>query len=94
MQARQWLLENGYEDIAALIDEVIDEWQKQGKKTRRNWWDILAGDKDGNMRTVAGREFPVLKAARKRKGLKPTKTSISRNKNEKFPPINVTGRWD
>jgi len=88
MEARKWLLENGYQDIAKTIDEIIDEWHSQGLKTRRNWWDILAGSPSGNPRAVAGREFPILKAARKRQGLKPIKNAISRQKREKAPPIN------
>ena len=93
MQARKWLVENGYTDIVKQIDEIIEEWQAKGIKTRRNWWEILAGDKDGNPREVAGRVFPVLKAARARQGLKPSKKSISKNKGEKPPPIQKTGRW-
>ena len=93
MQARQWLIENGYKDIASLIDEIMDEWKKKGIKTRRNWWEILAGDVNGSPRQVAGREFPVLQTARKRQGLKPTKNSICRNKKEKIPEIRETGRW-
>lgn len=61
--ARVWLRENRHEDIADLIDEIMVEWKNAGKNTRRNWWDILAGDKDGNPRIVAGRKFPVLKEA-------------------------------
>lgn len=62
MPARKWLLENNYEDVAALIDEVIAEWEKQDKRGRRNWWEVLAGDSRGNSRIVACREFPVLRA--------------------------------
>ncbi len=62
MLAKQWLLENKYEDVAGLIDEVMDEWKAKGKHTRRNWWEILAGTAKGNPRVVAGRKFPVLRA--------------------------------
>ena len=36
--ARKWLRDNNYNDIADMIDELIDEWNKTGKGTRRNWW--------------------------------------------------------
>jgi len=54
---KQWLNENNYNDVAELIAEVSAEWAEQGKKTRRNWWDILAGDLEGNPRVVDGRTF-------------------------------------
>jgi hypothetical protein len=44
------------------------EWKQNGKKARRNWWDILAGGKDGKELVVAGRKFPILKTIRLRKG--------------------------
>jgi hypothetical protein len=34
--ARRWLRENGYAEVAVMIDEVMDEWKASGKKTRRN----------------------------------------------------------
>lgn len=92
-QARPWLRENGYDDVANIIDEIIQEWESQGKKTRRNWWVILAGDKDGNPREVAGRAFPVLKTAQVRQGIKPTKNAISRSKKEKKQAIWSSTRW-
>lgn len=69
LSARQWLRENGYCETAAIIDEIEDEWHRQGKKTRRNWWDVLAGDSKGGPRTIEGRVFPVLKAAQLRQGV-------------------------
>ena len=93
MLARQWLLENGYEDIATLIDEVTDEWKAQGKRTRRNWWEVLAGDKHGNSRHVEGREFPVLKAAQLRQGFSVTESALRRNPSEEPPAVRITGRW-
>ena len=93
MTARDWLIENGYKDIAKLSDEVMAELKERGSKQRRNWWVILAGDKRGQSRVVAGRKFPVLWAAQKRQGLKPTPNAIKRNKREKPPPIEPQGRW-
>jgi hypothetical protein len=90
---RQWLIDNDYNDIAELIDEVTAEWDRQGKKTRRNWWEVLAGDKDGKPRTVEGRKFPVLRAARLRQGLPDTKGSLSRHKREVVPPVVDQIRW-
>lgn len=47
MNARKWLRENGYEDIADLIDLVIAEFKASGSKERRNWWAVLAGGVNG-----------------------------------------------
>ena len=90
---RGWLLENYYEDVAALIEDVIHRWEKAGVRTRRNWWDVLAGDKRGNANTIAGVQLPVLKAARIRKGLEATPDSLCRNQAEQIPPFKVTRRW-
>ncbi len=91
--ARQWLLDNHYQDVAALIDEITREWKLAGKQTRRNWWQILAGDTKGNSRVVEGRSFPVLRAAQLRMGVPVTPDAICRNPREEVPPVTVTGRW-
>lgn len=90
---RQWLEENNYNDVAELIDEVTATWDRQGKKTRRNWWEVLAGDKNGKGRVIEGTEFPVLSAARIRQGLPKAKGSLCRNKNEAIPLIVEQVRW-
>ncbi len=92
---RGWLVENDYKDVAELIDNIMVEWQKVGNKQRRNWWDILAGDKSGQSRIIAGREIPVLKAAQVRKGVKVTENAICRNEKEKSPlPLKEKTRWN
>lgn len=88
---RNWLYENKYEDIANIIDEILEEWEKEGKKTRRNWWDKLAGKKDGKPCIVSGREIPVLKAAQIRQKKPITKNAICRNSNEVIPKKNNNG---
>jgi len=93
MTARTWLRENGYHEVADLIDSIIAEWKVQGKATRRNWWDILAGGPDGEPLAVAGRVFPVLRAAQLRRGRPVTKNAVRRKRREKAPPIGKTGRW-
>ncbi len=92
IRAKQWLMKNKYEDVAALIDEVMDEWRAEGKNTRRNWWEILAGDAKGNPRKVAGRVFPVLRAAQLRQGVPVTPGAICRDPKEKVPPAYGTAR--
>lgn len=87
--ARQWLLRNGYGDVAALIDRVTALWLASGKRTRRNWWEILAGDRLGRSRRVAGQEFPVLRAAQRRQGVPVTGNALARNPGEEAPPIRV-----
>lgn len=91
--ARTWLRANGYDDLADKIDSILERWAKQGKATRRNWWDILAGGAGGRPRVVDGIEFPVLRAAQKRKGLPVTQNAISRNRKETVPDVRVSGRW-
>jgi hypothetical protein len=92
--ARQWLRENGYEEIADLIDNFILEWKAAGKRTRRNWWEMLAGGSQGNPRTINGKEFPVLRAAQIRQGLPVTPNAIWRSEENAPPPApRVTGRW-
>ena len=63
-----WLRTNGYLDVADQIDRVMLRWKAEGKATRRNWWEILAGYKDGKPRMAGGVTFPVLRAARIRQG--------------------------
>ncbi len=92
LPATQWLRANSYDDIADDIDKVVVRWKRQGKRTRRNWWDVLAGDTRGNPRTVAHQEFPVLRAAQVRQGLPVTPNALCRNPREEAPPILVTGR--
>jgi hypothetical protein len=87
---RQWLEANNYNDVAELIDDVRAMWARQGKKTRRNWWEVLAGDKNGKGKIIEGKEFPVLTAARIRQGLPKTRGSLCRNEAETIP--NVPGK--
>lgn len=92
--ARVWLRANGYPEVADQIDRVMLQWKRDGKATRRNWWEILAGDKDGNPRIAGGVTFSVLRAARIRQGVPPDIPNvICRNLNEQPPPVRVTPRW-
>lgn len=93
MVERERLKENDYNDIAVMIEEVMLEWKREGKETRRNWWEVLAGKKGGKPRIISGVTFPVLKAAQKRQGLPVTPNAISRSKNEKAPGIRRSNRW-
>lgn len=90
---RKWLKDNGYDDVLVIIDEVICEWNKDGKRTRRSWWEILAGDKNGKPRKIYGREIPVLRAAQIREGHSVTPNAICRNNEEKIESKWVTNRW-
>ena len=90
---REWLLENSYPDIAALIDQVMNGWKSKGTKTRRNWWDVLAGRKNGTPCTIEGVTFPILKVAQIRKGITVTENAICRNESEVAPSIVTSGRW-
>lgn len=92
-RARDWLQRNGYVDVADMIDEVMAEWRAAGKKTRRNWWEVLAGLSDGTPCTYAGRTFPVLRVAQIRAGLPVTPNALARSENESIPEIWRTPRW-
>ena len=93
MTTRDWLRQNDYEDVAELIDEVMAARAARGSKERRNWWDVLAGGKDGRPNVVAGREFPVLRIAQARQGKPITPNAICRNNDERPPDMVRTGRW-
>lgn len=90
---REWLLNNGYADIAELIEQVMNGWKIKGTKTRRNWWDVLAGNKNGTPKTIEGVTFPILKAAQLRKGICITDNAICRNEDEAVPMVVESGRW-
>jgi hypothetical protein len=81
-----WLRESGYSDVAEKIAKIADEWKKNGVKTRRNWWDVLAGDKKGQPREVAGETFPVIAAIRQRQGLKPISIAVTKSGEKPLPP--------
>lgn len=82
MTAREWLLNNGYSDVVDLIDEVIAQCKAKGVRTRRNWWETLAGGRDGRPRMVYGIAFPVLVVAQKHQGRPVTPNAIQRNGEE------------
>ncbi len=81
-----WLLASGYSDIAATIDRIMKGWKKRKVKTRRDWWLMLAGTKDGKPRTVAGVELPILAACRERQGYPPCEEEIARAEHEALTP--------
>jgi hypothetical protein len=83
---RKWLMDNNYTDVVETIDRIRLKWKQEGKATRRNWWDVLAGDRHGNPRKIEGIEIPVLKAAQVRQGKSPSLYAICRNAHEEPPP--------
>ncbi|HHY30055.1 MAG TPA: hypothetical protein GX520_05080 [Syntrophaceticus sp.] len=93
VSVRKWLVQNSYTEVAEVINAIMDGWKIKGTKTRRNWWDVLAGGKNGKPRTVEGISFPVLRAAQIRKGVPITDNAICRNEAEKIPEIYASGRW-
>lgn len=93
MTARQWLAENGYEDVAALIDQAIASIEAKGKTSRRNWWDTLSGGNDGKPSVREGIEFPVLRVAQIRQGRDVTPNAVCRNEAEQPPDVVATKRW-
>lgn len=80
-----WLRDNGYTSIAKKIVKIEGDWKAKALTTRRNWWDVLAGDKKGKPRSVAGVEFPIIASIRKRQGLGEV-FGAKANPGEKPPP--------
>ena len=91
--ARQWAIENGFPAVAQTISDIEKEWHERGKHTRRNWWEVLAGNKRGNPRVIAGREFPVIAEIRARQKLKPTQSAVSTGCGKRVPKPLAQGRW-
>ena len=93
MTCRQWLLENNYGDVAAFIDRALDRIGAKGRKSRRNWWDTLAGGPGGRPLKREGITFPVLRVAQIRQGRPVTPNAIWRSENEVPPEVVATNRW-
>lgn len=92
--ARLWLRHNGYSDVEDLIGAITVEWKRAGKRTRRNWFEILGGDKIGRRRIVGGREFPIIASVRARQNLPPVPSAITRREEKEPPPSpRITKRW-
>ena len=90
---RQWLRANGYCDVAEQIDRIMARWIANGKKTRRNWWELLAGDKNGHPRIAGGEQLPVLAAAQLRLGRAVTRNARRAGMRGLIPPVRHDGRW-
>lgn len=90
---RKWLTQNGYLDIAELINITQSAWKANGKHTRRNWWDVLAGGKNGKPHTINGVQFPVLQAAQLRQKKSLTDNAIPLKNDVPIPKIIYTKRW-
>ncbi len=93
MIARKWLEENGYEAALAKVDLAMSRIAAKGKKSRRDWWDTLAGGVDGKPSVREGIEFPVLRAAQIRQGKPITPNALCLNENEEVPPVIASKRW-
>lgn len=93
-QARHWLRTNGYDEVVKKIDQVLAIYSQSGVRSRRNWWETLAGGKNGRPRIVKGILFPVLEVAQLRQGVPVTPNAIPRqSEQEQCPGPRKTGRW-
>jgi len=91
---RPWLREHGYDLVASAIDRQLTLWRLRGVRTRRNWWDVLAGGRGGAPRVVAGLRYPVLAAAQRRQGKPVTPNAIERPRGEQAPAKRLpAARW-
>ncbi len=93
MTCREWLVANSYEDVAAVLDRVLSVIVEKRRSTRRNWWDDLAGNRDGTPHVREGIEIPILRAAQIRQGVPVTASALCRNKTEMAPPMIRPNRW-
>jgi hypothetical protein len=93
MIARRWLGENGYTEALVKVDLAISRITAKGKKSRRDWWQTLAGGVDGKPSVREGIEFPVLRAAQIRQGKPITANAICLNEDEEIPAVVSTKRW-
>jgi DNA adenine methylase len=91
--AREWLLASGYEDINQSIERIMLEWQRNGVRTRRDWWDVLAGTLKGTPCVINRVTIPILCAARVRKGWPPVGGSLCRGMDQPIPPLTKQARW-
>ena len=91
MVIKKWLVAD-YGDFLDLINRQEAQWKATGRSTRRNWWDVLAGQRDGTPNVIDGTEFPVLRAARRRKGWPDVPNAVCRNEKEVAADFRF-GRW-
>jgi hypothetical protein len=90
---KEWLHENNYDDVLRTIEAVERGWKRKGTGTRRDWWEVLAGNPNGNPKKIEGKTFPVLATARKRRGWPVTDGCLCRNSAEECPPVVPQARW-
>jgi len=93
MTCREWLVVNDYEDVAHVLDQILAIIVAKRKSTRRNWWEDLAGNRDGTPRVREGIEVPILRAAQIRQGVPVTANALCRNADELAPEMTRTNRW-
>jgi hypothetical protein len=91
--ALKWLHDNGHDEILVQIKAVIAAKKASKKKTRRNWWDVLAGTLDGRPREDSGILFPILAAARRRKGWPVVPGELQKDGESPPPAIVDSARW-
>lgn len=82
----QWLRTSGYTSVADKIEKIEAGWRKNKVKTRRNWFEVLAGDNKGRERSVAGHVFPIIASIRARQGLDPVIHAERRAGEKPLPP--------
>jgi hypothetical protein len=74
---------NDYNDVVDMIDEILAEFKASGSRERRNWADVLAGNK-GEPVTIAARLFPILRSVQVGRGLPVMENATCRTEGEVF----------
>jgi hypothetical protein len=95
MTCRVWLGQyEHYAHACACIDEAIARIEAKHMKSRRNWWETLAGGPGGKPSVREGITFPVLEVAQIRQGMPVTPNAVRRRSGEEPPPdVVATKRW-
>ena len=94
--ARVWLRTIGlamFDELADQLDKITESWAKRGVKTRRNWWENLAGTPIGAKRKSYGIVFPIIAEVRERFGMDTVKDAIKLPPNVIVPPMVRQARW-
>jgi len=94
--AREWLRENGYSDVADILDSYLAYNKARGSGERRNYWDLLAGGKNGENLKRHMFTFPILESVRaaRKPSYKPSPNAIRRNETEVIPSPVIQPRWE
>ena len=93
--AKNWLIQNNYPEVVKIIDDYVAYNKARGSGEKRNFWDLLAGRKNGDPVNRNGFVFPILESIRtaRKPNFPNAKSAIKKNKREIVPPPIEQARW-